>query len=57
MKTKNNLVAKHMEHFNKPKTFVDRKKAIKSGYFKHKACQIAPSSFLGFLFLQSLQTV
>ncbi len=32
----NNLVAKHMETFNKPKTFVDRKKRQSKGYTKHK---------------------
>lgn len=32
----NNLVQKHMETFNKPKTFVDRKKEMKNGKQKHK---------------------
>lgn len=32
----NNLVAKHMEDFNRPATHVDRKKKMKSGYSKHK---------------------
>lgn len=32
----NNLVAKHMEQFNRPATFIDRKKESKSGYSKHK---------------------
>ncbi len=31
-----NFVHKHMEDFNKPKTFEDRKKAAKSGKIKHK---------------------
>lgn len=31
-----NFVHKHMETFNKPKTFEDRKKAVKSGKVKHK---------------------
>lgn len=31
-----NFVHKHMETFNKPKTFEDRKKAAKSGKMKHK---------------------
>lgn len=44
MKSKN-LVAKHMEQFNKPKTFINRKKAAKLGYHKHKAHHTAPSSF------------
>jgi hypothetical protein len=32
----NNPVAKHMETFNKPKTFVDQKKEAKNGKVKHK---------------------
>lgn len=32
----NNPVAKHMETFNKPKTFVDQKKEFKKGKTKHK---------------------
>lgn len=32
----NNPVAKHMETFNKPKTFVDQKKETKNGKIKHK---------------------
>ncbi|AMM43627.1 hypothetical protein FDG95_gp062 [Pectobacterium phage vB_PcaM_CBB] len=32
----NNPVAKHMETFNKPKTFTDRKKDNKNGKIKHK---------------------
>ncbi|SOK58316.1 hypothetical protein [Yersinia phage fHe-Yen9-04] len=32
----NNFVAKHMETFNKPKTFVDQKKEFKNGKTKHK---------------------
>ncbi len=32
----NNPVAKHMETFNKPKTFVDQKKESKKGKTKHK---------------------
>lgn len=32
----NNPVAKHMEMFNKPKTFVDQKKEFKNGKTKHK---------------------
>lgn len=32
----NNLVAKHMEEFNRPATHVDRKRNMKSGYSKHK---------------------
>lgn len=32
----NNPVAKHMETFNKPKTFVDQKKEMKAGKTKHK---------------------
>lgn len=32
----NNLVAKHMETFNRPATHVDRKKAFKNGKTKHK---------------------
>ena len=31
-----NPVAKHMETFNKPKTFVDQKKEAKNGKIKHK---------------------
>ncbi|WNV47188.1 hypothetical protein ENKO_079 [Klebsiella phage fENko-Kae01] len=31
-----NPVAKHMETFNKPKTFVDQKKETKNGKIKHK---------------------
>jgi hypothetical protein len=31
-----NPVAKHMETFNKPKTFVDQKKESKNGKIKHK---------------------
>lgn len=34
--TVNNPVAKHMETFNKPKTFVDQKKELKKGKTKHK---------------------
>lgn len=33
----NNLVAKHMNTFNKAHTFVDRKKNAKKGYIKHKS--------------------
>lgn len=39
MKTKTrktNPVAKNMEKFNRPATFVDRKKAASRGYSKHK---------------------
>ena len=32
----NNLCAKHMNTFNKPQTHVDKKKASKDGYVKHK---------------------
>lgn len=32
----NNLVAKHMNTFNVPKTFADKKQLMKSGYQKHK---------------------
>ncbi len=32
----NNPVAKHMETFNRPATFVDRKKESKNGKVKHK---------------------
>lgn len=32
----NNLVAKHMEEFNRPATHVNRKKNMKNGYAKHK---------------------
>lgn len=32
----NNLVAKHMEQFNRPVTFTDRKKESKAGYNKYK---------------------
>lgn len=32
----NNPVQKHMETFNKPKTFVDQKKEMKNGKQKHK---------------------
>lgn len=32
----NNLVAKHMEEFNRPATFVDRKKEMKRGKTKYK---------------------
>lgn len=32
----NNLVKKHMDKINTPKTFDDRKKKQKSGYTKHK---------------------
>ena len=35
----NNLVAKHMEEFNRPATHVDRKRNMKSGYSKHKGRQ------------------
>jgi hypothetical protein len=31
-----NFVHKHMETFNKPKTFIDRKKEQKNGKTKHK---------------------
>ena len=31
-----NLVHKHMETFNKPKTFEDQKHAAKNGKIKHK---------------------
>lgn len=41
----NNLVAKHCETFNKPKTFVDQKKRNKKGYCKHKGEHCAPLSF------------
>ena len=34
----NNLVAKHSGKFNKARTFIDRKKADKKGYKKHKKC-------------------
>jgi hypothetical protein len=34
--TVNNPVAKHMETFNKPKTFVDQKKEDRKGKVKHK---------------------
>lgn len=33
---RNNLVAKHMEQFNRPATFIDRKKESKAGYTKYK---------------------
>ena len=33
---KPNPVHKYREKFNKPKTHRDRKKAVKSGYCKHK---------------------
>lgn len=35
----NNLVAKHMEDFNRPATHVDRKKNMKAGYTKYKGRQ------------------
>ena len=31
-----NLVAKHARQFNKAATFVDRKRAAKKGYTKHR---------------------
>lgn len=33
----NNLVAKHMEEFNRPVTHEDRKKSAKNGKIKHKS--------------------
>jgi hypothetical protein len=36
MKTTRNLVAKHARTFNKPTIQVDRKKAARKGYTKHK---------------------
>lgn len=33
---KGNSVAKNLHKFNKPKVFVDRKKASKAGYVKYK---------------------
>ena len=33
---KNNYVAKHLRKFNRPSVMVDRKKAAKKGYVKHK---------------------
>lgn len=37
MKTsQNNLVAKHAHKYNTARTFVDRKRAQKKGYTKHK---------------------
>lgn len=41
-----NPVAKHMETFNKPKTFQDRKKAKKKGYIKHKSRKMRDYLFL-----------
>lgn len=35
-KKRPNPVAKHMERFNRPATFLDRKKANKRGYQKHR---------------------
>lgn len=40
MSKMNNLVAKHMETFNRPATHVDRKKAFKNGKTKHKKAYI-----------------
>ena len=36
MKPTRNLVAKHARTFNKPTVQVDRKKATRKGYLKHK---------------------
>ena len=36
MKTTRNLVAKHALTFNKPTIQIDRKKATRKGYTKHK---------------------
>lgn len=36
MKTTRNLVAKHARTFNKPTIQIDRKKAARKGYTKHK---------------------
>ena len=36
MKPLNNYVAKHMRTYNKSTIEVDRKKAMKAGYTKHK---------------------
>jgi hypothetical protein len=36
VKIKINPVAKNLNKFNKPATYVDRKKAEKGGYQKHK---------------------
>lgn len=36
MKTPHNLVAKHARTYNKPTVQVDRKKAARKGYLKHK---------------------
>lgn len=36
MKTTRNLVAKHARAFNKPTIQIDRKKAARKGYTKHK---------------------
>ena len=35
-RNKSNPVAKNLNKFNKPATFVDRKKALKKGYEKHR---------------------
>jgi hypothetical protein len=35
-RNKSNPVAKNLNKFNKPATFVDRKKAMKKGYEKHR---------------------
>ena len=49
MKKKKNItenpVHKHMETFNKPKTFVDQKKEFKKGKRKHKGSDYASFSF------------
>ena len=36
MKTKHNPVLKYLRKFNRAVTMVDRKKALKTGYEKHK---------------------
>ena len=36
MKPTRNLVAKHARTFNKPTVQIDRKKAARKGYLKHK---------------------
>lgn len=44
-KSTNNWVAKHSAKINRPATFVDRKKAAKRGFVKHKrqesSCKLA----------------
>lgn len=42
---KQNLVAKHARKFNKATVHIDRKKAFKRGYRKHRIASNESSSF------------